>query len=96
MAAVDALSTLIEELKVSLKTLNSDAVGTDLMAALHNTKQLPDKKMAGLAAEAVNLVGKLDLLLQPGHLVLADHFLGTSGLLSVYVLTLCRCSTLEL
>ena len=85
MAAVDALSTLIEELKVSLKTLNSDAVRTDLMAALHNTQQLPDKKTAGLAAEAVDLLSELDLLLQPGHLVLADHFLGTSSLLSVYL-----------
>ena len=85
MAAVDTLSALIEDLKVSLKTLNSDAVRTDLMAALHDTKQLPDKKMAGLAAEAVDLLGELDLLLQPGHLILADHFLGTSSLLFVHM-----------
>ena len=76
MAAADALSKLIQDLKVSLKTLNDGSIAKELQDAIHDSKQLPDKAMAGLAAEAVDLLGELDLLLEPGHMVLADHFLG--------------------
>lgn len=77
MAVVDALSKLVQDLKVSVKSLNNDAVAKDLQAVLHDPRQLPDKKVAGLAAEAVDLLGELDLLLEAGHIILADHFLGT-------------------
>ena len=92
MAAADALSKLVRDLKVSFKSLNDDAVAKELQAALHDPKQLPDKKMAGLASEAVDLLGELDLLLEPGHMILADHFLGTSrSLFVVFTSILSRC-----
>ena len=76
MAAAGALSKLIQDLKVSLKTLNDDTVASELRATLHDPKQLPNKMIAAQAAEAVDLLGELDLLLEPGHMILADHFLG--------------------
>ena len=78
MAAAEALSKLIQDLKVSLKALNDEGVAKELQVALHGSKQLPDKATAALAAEAVDLMGELDLLLEPGHMILADHFLGVS------------------
>ena len=81
MAIADTLNKLVQQLKTCLNTLNDDAVAKELQAVLHDAKQLPNKEIAGLAAEAVDLLGELDLLLEPGHIILADHFLGAVILL---------------
>ena len=78
MAAADALSNLIAHLKTSLSVLKDATVAKELLAVLHDPKQLPNMRMSGLAAEAIDLLGEIDLLLEPGHMVLADHFLGRS------------------
>ena len=76
MTLENHLSTLIQHLKTSIQSLTDDAVEKELRAVLHDPQQLPDKKIANLAAEAIDLLGDIDLLLEPGHLILADHFLG--------------------
>lgn len=71
------LTHLIETLGSTLKLLKGDA-HDELQSMLHghNKNQLPDKRIAGLAKTAVNLLHETEQLLEPGSLVLADHFLG--------------------
>ena len=76
MTLENHLSTLIQHLKTSIQSFTDDAVEKELRAVLHDPQQLPDKKIANLAADAIDLLGDIDLLLEPGHLILADHFLG--------------------
>lgn len=91
MALEDTLADLIQHLKASIKNLNDDAVAKELQAVLHDSRQLPDKKIAHLAAEAVDILGDIDLLLEPGHVILADHFLGGCSLcVSIISLDLVR------
>ena len=66
---------LIDSLQSTLKVLKGDA-NTQLMSALHNHERLPDKKLANLASRAIDLLHETEQLLEPGPLVLADHFLG--------------------
>lgn len=69
------LTHLIGSLQSSLKSLKGDTNG-ELVAALHDHDKLPDKHVASLARDAVDLLHETEQLLEPGSLVLADHFLG--------------------
>lgn len=73
----NTLTFLIDSLRSALKVLKGD-VNTQLMAELHNHDRLPNKQMAALASQAVDLLHEIEQLLEPGPLVLADHFLGTT------------------
>lgn len=70
------LTHLQATLRASLETLKSAKVAPELQAALHDDKNLPDKALARLASDTIDLLSQLEQLLQPAHLVLADHFLG--------------------
>lgn len=69
------LTHLIDSLQSALKVLKGDA-HAQLLAELHDHDKLPGKKLAGLASLAVDLLHETQQLLEPGPLVLADHFLG--------------------
>ncbi len=70
------LTNLIDALHSTLNILKGDA-HAQLQAALHDHDKLPNRKLADLAAQAVDLLHETEQLLEPGSLVLADHFLGT-------------------
>jgi hypothetical protein len=59
-------------------TLKEPAVNAVLMEELHNTAStsLPNKDASSLAAQTIDVLHETIQLLQPGHLILADHFLG--------------------
>ncbi|CAD6569109.1 MAG: hypothetical protein ASARMPREDX12_002203 [Alectoria sarmentosa] len=69
------LTHLIDSLQSTLKILRGDA-NAQLVSELHDHDKLPSKKLAGLASQAVDLLHETEQLLEPGSLVLADHFLG--------------------
>ncbi|KAF2471774.1 S-adenosyl-L-methionine-dependent methyltransferase [Lindgomyces ingoldianus] len=73
------MEAILEDLIASLRTV-SKQLQTDakplLQESLHDTDKLPDFRTSALASEAVDLLSELRLLLEPGHAVLADHFLG--------------------
>lgn len=71
----NTLLLLNDYLRSSLRVLKGH-LSHELKAALHDNSRLPDKKTARLAADAVDLLNETALLLEPGPLVLADHFLG--------------------
>ena len=70
-----SLVLLIDSLHVSLQALKGD-LHEELTAALHDDSLLPNKRLANLAANAIDLLHETEQLLEPGPLVLADHFLG--------------------
>lgn len=76
------METVLQDLVTSLKKaatyFNGDGKET-LQAALHNAETLPDKQLWSQATEALDLLEQLRLSLEPGHLVLADHFMGSSS-----------------
>jgi hypothetical protein len=69
------LHNLTASLKSTLAQLNSNPEGS-VQSFLHDDGGLPDKKLYSAAAEALDCLSEVQLLLEPGHLVLADHFLG--------------------
>ena len=69
---------LTSDLKAALASFQDEAVAFELRQALHDDKKLPDKEIAAAASEALNLLGQVEQILEPGHLVLADHFFGWS------------------
>jgi gliotoxin/aspirochlorine biosynthesis O-methyltransferase len=71
----NTLIHLVASLQSTLGVLKGRSKG-ELVATLHKHDKLPDKKMAGLASQAVDLLHETEQLLEPGPLVLADHFLG--------------------
>lgn len=71
-----SLEGLIGHLQASIGYFEQEAIKSQLISALHDHQKLPDKKTAGLASQAIDLLYRLQQLLEPGHLVLADHFLG--------------------
>ncbi|UNI23714.1 hypothetical protein JDV02_009516 [Purpureocillium takamizusanense] len=71
-----ALGNLQQTLRTALDALKSPATAAALQSALHDDTRLPDKAIAGLASDAVDLLAEVEQLLQPAHLILADHFLG--------------------
>ena len=87
MTTSGALSKLIQDLKISLKTLNDDTVVKELRATLHDLKQFPNKMITTQVVEAVDLLEELNFLLKPNHMILTDHFLGL--LRSLFVSLLC-------
>jgi len=72
------LKRQVVELDRLRDTLKEPTLNAELMKALHDTTCLPDKDTAQLAAQAIDLLHETAQILQPGHLILADHFLGTA------------------
>jgi hypothetical protein len=72
------LTNLIDSLESTLQVLKQDAQA-ELKDTLHNHDRIPDKNIARIASKAVNLLHETEQLLEPGSLVLADHFLGISS-----------------
>lgn len=68
------LLDLNKSLQDSLNSLNS--LGNKLDETLHHDVQLPDPEALERAAEAVDLSHRIQILLDPKGLILADHFLG--------------------
>lgn len=68
------LFDLNKSLQVNLKNIKS--LGNKLDETLHHEVQLPDLEVLGKAAEAVDLLHQIQVLLDPKGLILADHFLG--------------------
>lgn len=68
------LRGIVDSLTSSLVNLKASKV--ELESLLHNHDSLPDKAIASLASEAIDLLHETKQLLEPGSLVLADHFLG--------------------
>ncbi|KAH8585423.1 S-adenosyl-L-methionine-dependent methyltransferase, partial [Bisporella sp. PMI_857] len=66
---------LIDSLQSTLKVLKGPAKD-QLLATLHDHDKLPDKRLADLASTAIDLLHETEQILEPGSLVLADHFLG--------------------
>jgi hypothetical protein len=73
----NTLNHLIDSLQSALKLLKGD-LKEQFFAALHDHERLPDKQITGLANKAIDLLHETEQLLEPGPLVLADHFLGIS------------------
>lgn len=59
-------------------TLKEPVVNAMLMEELHDTAnmKLPNMEASSLASQTIDVLHETIQLLQPGHLVLADHFLG--------------------
>jgi hypothetical protein len=74
-----ALSSLNEHLGKALGVLRTEPVNQELHDALHNHREgvLPSASAAALANETIDRLHEIEQLLEPSHLVLADHFLGT-------------------
>lgn len=72
------LRSLIQQLQFSRLQLSEPSINLVVAESLHGSResQLPDKELAKLAAEAVDLLHDIQKRLQPSHLVLADHFFG--------------------
>lgn len=67
------LEKLIRFLKTALVGVRSSDALRD---RLHHPDGLPDKRLSVLASEALDLLSDIRLELEPGHLILADHFMG--------------------
>jgi gliotoxin/aspirochlorine biosynthesis O-methyltransferase len=74
--AEGALKQLISSLNESRAALTADTTRAYLDGILHNDTKLPDKSIGAMVSEAIDLLHQIEQLLEPGHLVLADHFLG--------------------
>lgn len=68
------LLDLNQSLQDSLKSLGS--LANKLDETLHHEVQLPDPEALKNAAETVDLLHQIQVLLDPKGLILADHFLG--------------------
>jgi hypothetical protein len=77
----ETLTSLNLYLEKTLNILNSELVKAELHGALHNHDEgvLPSASAISLANKTTDLFHAIDHLLEPGHLVLADHFLGVSS-----------------
>ncbi|EGE04741.1 hypothetical protein TEQG_08680 [Trichophyton equinum CBS 127.97] len=82
------LKTLISQVEATRNALLENGQ-RGLLQTLHTDKDLPDSAVEVLAGKAINILHETKQLLEPGHLVLADHFLG-------YVSTKCLCAAVEL
>jgi hypothetical protein len=62
----------------SLRAASQHLHGSDCLyhSKLHDNENLSNPDVFRLAEEALDLLSDVRLLLEPGHLVLADHFLG--------------------
>lgn len=59
-----------------------ESLSPPLVELLHHETRLPNTEYVSKAAQAVDLMHKVQLLLDPPVLILADHFLGSILLLS--------------
>jgi len=76
----DALEIVLENLANSVSAAVSALEGPlseTWRSKLRHDSKLPDAKCSALAARAVDLLHKAQLLLEPPSMTLADHFLGT-------------------
>ena len=69
-----ALQDLVVSLSSTAQVLRSQS--EDLLQALHNTEKLPDQRVHDLAKDALDLLSEVRLALEPGQMILADHFFG--------------------
>lgn len=77
------LKTLISQVEATRNALLQNGQ-RGLLQTLHTDKDLPDSAVEALAGKAINILHETKQLLEPGHLVLADHFLGKS-LISIHI-----------
>jgi gliotoxin/aspirochlorine biosynthesis O-methyltransferase len=77
------LSNLTSSLQATLSLLQGP-LKPCLESILHDPDRIPDANCLKLAAEAVDLLGQTQKLLDPGVLILADHILGESDLSYLY------------
>lgn len=70
------LETLIQQVESARDILLGNGQ-QELLKALHDDVALPEPEMEALAGKAINLLHETQQLLEPGNLILADHFLGT-------------------
>lgn len=75
--ARSALGSLNATLREALERLESEPVKSELHDGLHHETNLPERELAQLAADTVDLAARVEQMLEPAPLVLADHFLGT-------------------
>lgn len=66
------LTNLIEALGSALTQLDAEG----LHECLHDTENLPDKRLVDLSSNALDMLENLRLRLEPRQLILADHFMG--------------------
>lgn len=73
------LSSLNENLERTVKILKTEEAQRKLNEALHNHEKgaLPDQDVSKLADISTDLLHEIQQMLNPGHLTLADHFLGS-------------------
>ncbi|KAJ4357161.1 uncharacterized protein N0V89_001736 [Didymosphaeria variabile] len=86
------MESLLHELNASLESAVRRLNGDEKLAlqeSLHNTEALPNKTTLALAGQTLDLVAEVQHLLEPGHLILADHYLG-------YMSTKALCAAVEL
>ncbi|KAI1317922.1 S-adenosyl-L-methionine-dependent methyltransferase [Xylariaceae sp. FL0255] len=68
------LQDVNDQITQCLQSLKS--LGLALYKTLHHDKELPDRENVNLAAQAVDSLHQIQLMLDPPTLILADHFLG--------------------
>lgn len=73
------LTGLEATLEAFLSALNNEETKTQLQKDLHNDRGLPHKQASSAAARVVDRLGQIQQMLEPAHLILADHFLGLSN-----------------
>lgn len=71
------MDTALADLITALQVANDKLSAVDLDAVLHNNEGLPDKVLVGQASKVLDQMDALRLRLEPRHLILADHFMGT-------------------
>ena len=69
------LQDLIASLRHASNKFNGE-IKSELNQSLHDDGKLPDKSIWLLASEALGLLTEVQAALEPGHHILADHFLG--------------------
>jgi hypothetical protein len=73
----DVVRTLVDINQQLARCLESlDSIRPSLVGALHDGTMLPDPECVREAAQAVDFLHEIQLLLDPPVLRLADHFLG--------------------
>ncbi|KAI1692507.1 o-methyltransferase domain-containing protein [Ditylenchus destructor] len=76
MSLSQTLVQLEASLTAFLSVLTNDAVKKELQELLHNNETLPNKEVLKRATSVVDKLGEMQSILEPAHLILADHFFG--------------------
>ena len=71
----NVLENLTESLQSALGFLQGDGKA-ELIRELHDHSLLPSQRFEKIVSPTIDLLHKVEQLLEPGPLVLADHFLG--------------------